>query len=408
MFDWNLDLLDNPLYTEEYLLKIRFSESITKLFNTIWESKELDDFIYNQWNLPAIKIQNSENENIKNMSALFLIFSRIPFLEKDDWVYVSCKDYLTFMVWLAIHTPWTHVNVSTSTINKILHWWIQDFCYAVGEKWKKLLDVLTNDNDKEERKLYLRLLEDAKYNYLKFYDNTNFDSNDFHIKLRGWESDFSKMTKEDKDKLIEMFSSYGSILYFENKATKSYEQRLNLDLREWFKEIVVKRDVIENENLLMATMYSLYSKNDLYLYYCPEILDMNITETKYISIKSYNSYYMINFSELIRSISHFDKTRELLREYMQEGIVKMDNIDDIKRLFDSLFNEITKFWADNIILNVKWIIDDKNRYEEASKILKRWNITMHKDNREKWHIEVSLQDSLKDQLKRDNKNLKSK
>jgi hypothetical protein len=40
------------------------------------------------------------------------------------------------------------------------------------------------------------------------------------------------MTKEDKDKLIEMFSSYGSILYFENKATKSYEQRLNLDLRE--------------------------------------------------------------------------------------------------------------------------------------------------------------------------------
>jgi hypothetical protein len=93
---------------------------------------------------------------------------------------------------------------------------------------------------------------------------------------------------------------------------------------------------------------------------------------------------------------------------MQEGIVKMDNIDDIKRLFDSLFNEITKFWADNIILNVKWIIDDKNRYEEASKILKRWNITMHKDNREKWHIEVSLQDSLKDQLKRDNKNLKSK
>jgi hypothetical protein len=52
---------------------------------------------------------------------------------------------------------------------------------------------------------------------------------------------------------------------------------------------------------------------------------------------------MINFSELIRSISHFDKTRELLREYMQEGIVKMDNIDDIKRLFDSLFNEITKF-----------------------------------------------------------------
>ncbi len=111
MFDWNLDLLDNPLYTEEYLLKIRFSESITKLFNTIWESKELDDFIYNQWNLPAIKIQNSENENIKNMSALFLIFSRIPFLEKDDWVYVSCKDYLTFMVWLAIHTTWTHVNV---------------------------------------------------------------------------------------------------------------------------------------------------------------------------------------------------------------------------------------------------------------------------------------------------------
>ena len=158
----------------------------------------------------------------------------------------------------------------------------------------------------------------------------------------------------------------------------------------------------------MATMYSLYSKNDLYLYYCPKNLDTNITETKYINIESADNYHMINFTKLINSISHFDETMELLMGYMWNDIVRADNIEDIRKLFDSLFQEIIRIWVDNIILNVKGIINDKNRYKEVEKIVRRWNVTKHKDDWETWHVEVSFQDSLHDQLKRERKNLTSK
>lgn len=407
MEERNFELLDNPLYSEEFLLKIRFSDSMSELFNTIWWSEELSRFVYEQRNQPIIKIPQTEEHEMKNMAVVYLIFSSIPYLEKDDWIYISCKDYVAFMIWLAIHTQWANANVSSYTIGKILSWWIKDSYYAVWDNWKKLIETLTNNP--EDKELYLRILEDARYNHLKFYDNTKFNSADFHIKLRWGKSDFSGITPEDKSKLVKLFVSYWSILYFDNKVTNNYVRKLNNpSLREWFKEIFIKRDVIENQNLLMATMYSLYSKNDLYLYYCPKNLDTNITETKYINIESADNYNIINFTKLINSISHFDETRELLMGYMWNDIVRADNIEDIRKLFDSLFQEIIRIWVDNIILNVKGIINDKNRYKEVEKIVRRWNVTKHKDDWETWHVEVSFQDSLHDQLKRERKNLKSK
>lgn len=406
MIDLDFSFFNEILYTEEYLLKVRFSESITKLFNTIWESETLSDFVYNQRSQPIMKIPQSESMEMKNMVAVYMIFSQIPYVEKDDWIYISCRDYVTFAVWLSIYTQWWHANTSSYTISKILNWWIQESYYSVWDKWKKLLDVLTNN--KEDRDIYLKILEDAKFNYLKFYDNTNFNSADFHIKIMWWKSDFSQITDEDKSTLVKLFGSYGSILYFENKAASTYNQRLREpDLREGFKEIFIKRSIIENQNLLMATMYSLYSKNDIYLYYCPKTLDTHITETKYINIESEDCYYIINFSKLIGCISHFNNTRELLRDYMWEDVVKMDKEEDIKKLFASLFQDIIKIWADNIILTVKWIVNDKNRFDELDKKVRRWNVTKHKDDWWSWHVEVSFQDSLHDQLKRDNKNLKS-
>lgn len=407
MEERNFELLDKSLYSEEFLLKIRFSDSIADLFNTIWWSEELSKFVYEQRNQPIIKIPQTEEHEMKNMAVVYLIFSSIPYLEKDDWIYISCKDYIAFMVWLAVHIQWTNANVSSYTISKILNWWICDSYYAVWNDWKKLIETLTNNP--EDKELYFRILEDARYNYLKFYDNTKFNSADFNIRLRWWKSDFSGITSEDKKKLVKLFASYGSILYFDNKVTQKYGRKLkNVNLRAWFKEIFIKRSIIENQNLLMATMYSLYSKNDLYLYYCPKNLDTNITETKYINIESADNYHMINFTKLINSISDFDETRELLRSCMWDDIIKADNIEDIRKLFDSLFQEIIRIWADNIVLNVKGIVNDKNRFNELDKRVRRWNVTKHKDDWWVWHVEVSFQDSLKDQLKRDHKNLKSK
>ena len=45
MLKWTLKLTNPPISSETYLLSIRFSESITRLFNKIWESEELTNFV---------------------------------------------------------------------------------------------------------------------------------------------------------------------------------------------------------------------------------------------------------------------------------------------------------------------------------------------------------------------------
>ena len=134
---------------------------------------------------------------------------------------------------------------------------------------------------------------------------------------------------------------------------------------------------------------------------------MNITEKKLINIKTTESYNIINFSEVIRSISHFEKTKEYLENIIWNNIIETDNVDDIKRLLDRMFQDIIKIWANNVIITAKWIVNDKNRFDEINNAVKRWKISIRKDNREKKYIEVSFKDSLHDFLKRERKNLES-
>lgn len=402
----NINPKDKYAFSEEYLLKIRFSDSITRLFNKIWDSKELTNFIEEQWNQPIVKLPYLSNNHMKTIAKLHLEFYHIPYLEKEDWIYISCKNLVIFLIWLHIKT-YDSTNSTLYTVNKLLNWGVCDYYFVSWEKWRRLIKEISNKT--EENRTLRWIFTDAKEKYLKIYDLNNIKLRDFNIFSSRWGLiDVSKMTENDMKKLRNSYSWYWDFLYFDEKASKIYANNItDKELREWFNEIVIFRNAISNQNLLISTLYSLYSKNDVYLYYNPLLLDMNITETKFINLRSTENYNLLNFSAIIRQISHFEETKKYLENIIWNNIIKINNDEDIKKVFDSLFQNIIKIWVDNVVVVVKWIVNDKDRYNEINSAVKRWNITIHKDNREKWHIEVSFQDSLHDFLKRERKNLKS-
>ena len=407
MLKWTLKLTNPPISSETYLLSIRFSESITRLFNKIWESEELTNFVEEQWNQPIIKLPKTDNVETKKLTNIHLVLYKIPYLEKEDWIYISCKDFIIYSVWLCIPNFKTH-NSSLFTINSILNWGIRDNYYVIWDKWKNLLDRIISDKTSKTWSLYW-LFIDAKDKHLKVYHYDNFNMRDFHIlESSWWWIDVTNVTDNDIKNLYDRYLNYWHFLYFEDKALKEYAKYLhNAQILEWLNEIFIHRETIRNQNLLISTLYSLYSKNDIYLYYSPTLLDMNITEKKLINIKTTESYNIINFSEVIRSISHFEKTKEYLENIIWNNIIETDNVDDIKRLLDRMFQDIIKIWANNVIITAKWIVNDKNRFDEINNAVKRWKISIRKDNREKKYIEVSFKDSLHDFLKRERKNLES-
>lgn len=392
---------NTPIFIKKHFLNVDFHNPIKDLLLNPEYKKILDKEINSIKEVYNVLLVKKDNKSYIRHKILhpFLWF---PIVERSDGLYTTCYSGMILEFMARIHTKYETLYWGLIyTIDNILRWWIIDSYYATWPRGLKLLQTIKNKKcDEDLYELFLILTWDLTKNWNNWANELNWVKS--HI--RWMDRINEKLPDNEKRPITNPYNKPREYIILPEYLKDYKNVYWDVWSKEAFQEILVVREFITNDELLLSALCVLCYDINLYLYYCPYTKDIKISDNINLELNEDDVYVIINFTKFMRTTLRLDND-DLMKISKQDW--KLDP-NKVKEMVSGAVENLLNLKPDWFAYKLECLIEDKSRFQEVNSFLKVWNVWYTKDNREKKKIVVSQEDDYKTYIKREKRLEKKK
>lgn len=357
----------------------------------------------------------------------------IPVATKDNWLMFIWKIGSITKAWLpyrfenwTLYSWWMHHIIDslkfwttiafpkpfdkTYAFSKMIAWWFKQEFFSLWSKSDDFFLRLSKHSSWEESNRILQSAFDMVVaHHLTELLRKDQKPDEYEKFISMIERlDFSEISEDNFESFMMLFNSNPELLWIWPtwfKVYETFQDELGI-YEDTLEQVSVVRTLLPSNTILDAFIGVVYMNLEIYLYFSPVWFDCWFCTKDNLKINNNSAYIIFNFSEHIRSlIENIWVDIEFWNKNMLEKSISKNEM--INSMITDLKKIINTISPDNVELEVSWVIQNKNRYNEINDKIKDWEIWFTYSGWEKQAIKFTIRDNLKNKKKRVQKELAS-